>query len=126
LTRSIELDPKDLESRLHLINLYWTCARYRKAEEQCRYAVQLFPESSVAHWAYGDFLACTDRGRERAESLLRKAIELDDENASAYYSYGKALLKWERWQEARNMLERAHQLGDERALVLLKAHTSPE
>lgn len=125
LTRSMELDPEHLESRLQLIDLYWTLARYRKAEEHCRYVVQMFPKSSVAHWVCGDFFACTDRGRQKAESLLKKAIELDDEDDGAYYMYGKALLRWERWSEARYMLERAHQLGHDSALALLKADTSP-
>jgi len=71
---------------------------------------------------YGDFLACTDRGREKAEMLLRKAIELDSEDCGAYYHFGKALLRWEQWYEARKMLDLAHRLGNDKALALLR-HT---
>lgn len=120
LTKSIELQRECLTSRFYLINLHWSQQRYRKAEAECRKTVDLFPESSAAHWMYGDFLACTDRGKEKAETLLRRAIELDCEDSVAYYTLGKALLKWERWHEARAVLEQAHRLGDDRALPLLK------
>ncbi len=126
LTRSIELKPECLTTRLHLANLHWTCKRYRRAEEQYRQAVRMFPQSSVAHWAFGDFLASTDRGVDEAESLLRKAIKLDEEDDIAYYHYGRALLRWERWQEARTVLERARELGNDSAAILLKTPFSSE
>jgi tetratricopeptide (TPR) repeat protein len=126
LRRASALDPSDIWSRAFLVNLNWTCNRYRKAEEEGRKLIELFPDSSVAHWVLGSFLAATDRGRQQADILLKRAIELDSEDSEAYYRYGEALLRWDRFLEARSFLEKAHQLGHERALPLLRSYTPPE
>jgi tetratricopeptide (TPR) repeat protein len=126
LQKAIELNPGCYWSRAKLINLYWTCERLRRAEEECRKFIERFPASSVAHWVYGDFLASTGRGRKKAESLLKKAVKLDDRDDAARYYYGKALLQWERWHEAAVMLQEAHRLGHKGALPLLRSHVSAD
>jgi protein O-GlcNAc transferase len=121
---SIELDPSHVWSHAYLLNLYWVCGRHRQADAEGRRVVKRFPESSVAHWVYGDFLACDNRCTKKAESLLKRAVELDDQDPQAYFYYGKSLLRWERWHEARVMLEKADQLGDKEALPLLVSYRS--
>ena len=91
LLRSLELDPGDMWSRVFLVNLYWAWGRLRKAEEEGGILVELFPQSSVAHWILGDLLASTDRGRQHAEELLKRAIELDPEDSGGMLPLWKSL-----------------------------------
>jgi tetratricopeptide (TPR) repeat protein len=126
LKKAIELDPNNPWPQAQLINLYWKRGRLRRVEEECHKFIERFPASAMAHWTFGDFLASTNRGREKAEFHLKKAIELDDRDPQARYFYGKALLRWERWHEATAMLQQSHRLGDEGALPLLQSFVSPD
>lgn len=119
LMKSIECDPLYGWSRCYLANVLWSQRKIRKAHEQYKELIKIWPDDSLSHWTIGDFLACEDINRDNAEYHLKKAIELDPENAVAHYHLGKALLKWERNSGAKIELEKASKLGHEKAIQLL-------
>ncbi|MBN1911907.1 MAG: tetratricopeptide repeat protein [Pirellulales bacterium] len=126
LRRAIELRPDDIWNHAWLFHLHVVMERRRKADEFGRKMIATFPLSSLAHWVYGEFLAATEPPSQRGEALLRKAVALDPDDGASHLALGKALLRWGHRSEARTILEKAYQLGYDKAKFLWKTDVPPE
>ncbi len=118
LTESISLDPSYGGSRLYLAFIFERQRRIRNANEQYKKLLNIWPDNSISHWAYGDFLARSGN-QKQAEYYLKRAVEIDPEDSEAYYFLGKALMIWKRYPEAYNYLTEADKKGHNLAQTIL-------
>lgn len=119
LDKAIALDPKYGWVRIYLANFFWQDKHHDQAEEQYQAALAVWPDDSLTHWCYGDFLSCTRRNNHRAGELLRRAVELDEEDQVAYYHLARHLWRCRHRHKARAAMQRSAELGHSRAQQLL-------
>lgn len=119
LLESIEFDPSYGGSRLYLAFLFEKQKRIRKANEQYKELLKIWPDRSISNWAYGSFLAQGGGNQKQAEYYLRKAVGIDPEDSVALYFLGKALMSWKRYSEANQYLLEAANRGHEFAQEII-------
>lgn len=119
LDKAVALDPKYGWARIYLANFFWQDKHHDQAEEQYQAALAIWPDDSLTHWCYGDFLSCTRRNTQRAGELLRRAVELDEEDQVAYYHLARHLWRCRHRHKARAAMQRAAELGYPKAQQLL-------
>jgi len=120
LSKSIELDPMKIETRINLGN---TCSQLGKLQDAVLHleeAVRLAPEYGVARsdlaWVYWK------QGRlDEASIQFSKAVELDPENTGIKYNLAVFYTQTKRVREAAEVLEAALRLEPDHvhALVLI-------
>jgi DNA-binding winged helix-turn-helix (wHTH) protein/tetratricopeptide (TPR) repeat protein len=100
INRSLALDPDLPEAYSALCHIKFSFDYdFEGAESACKRALELGPESSLAHQAYGMFL--TTRGRfEEAIAENKRAIALDPTSYENHRFYANALYFARRYDEA--------------------------
>jgi tetratricopeptide (TPR) repeat protein len=86
--------------------VYGKQGRWDEAVQQCRQALALHPDDSLALFNLGSLLARQDDTKAALE-YLEKAVEHASEWAEAHYTLGTVLLRQERYQEAIRAFDRA-------------------
>jgi serine/threonine protein kinase/tetratricopeptide (TPR) repeat protein len=81
-----------------------------RAKAAAAKAVELDPELSDAHLAYGHTRMVYDLDYAAAEKSFKRAIELSPSNALAYDIYGRMCAGNQRFDEAIALFEKAHEL----------------
>jgi superkiller protein 3 len=119
LERALSLEPKLYWGRLYLALVLDALDRWRRAKVHYETATERYPNESLVHAFYGDFLACRYGNVPLAERHLRKAVELDPEDPAAHFHLGKFLKRRGDYTEARRHLLMADALGRDGALSVL-------
>jgi len=120
LGTSLRYGPDYGWSRLYLAIAFWTLRKLKKADEQYRRVIELWPDNALSYWCYGDFLAHEGKDNSTAEWYLRKAIEIEPNDEMTNYHLGKHLAYWGREQEAKRLLRNAARQGNPRAKEQLR------
>ena len=120
LERAVDLNPNDGWSRARLANVLWRLRKLKRAEEQFRKLLELWPNEGLSYWSYGGFLAQESDDISTGEQYLRKAVELEPESALTNYYLGKHLFYCDRDAEAKKFLTKAARLGHAKARELLQ------
>jgi tetratricopeptide (TPR) repeat protein len=81
------------------------------AEREFKHAIELNPNDSDAHRAYGELLTYLGR-REESLAELRRALEIDPLSLGANCEYGRSLSFARRYDEAITQLKRTLELDD--------------
>lgn len=120
LKRAVDLSPDDGWSRARLANVLWRLKKLKRAEEQFRRLLELWPNEGVSYWCYGDFLGCEGYDDSTTEWYLRKGVEIEPKSEFTNYYLGKHLFYWDRKEEAKRFLTKAARLGHAKARELLQ------
>jgi tetratricopeptide (TPR) repeat protein len=96
--RAAAIEPQDFDTNLNLSACYYELQKISLAEQHCRRAVELRPDSRYAHSNLGTI--CQKQGRlEEAIRAYKKSLELDTSQtevvlklASAYFQQGRVEL----------------------------------
>ena len=120
LKTAVDQNPDDGFSRAYLASALWELRKLRAAERQYRRLLELWPNSAMPYWCYGDFLACESDDNSTAEWYLRKAVEIEPRDEITNYYLGKHLLYWDQKEEAKRFLTNAARLGHAKARELLQ------
>jgi len=83
---------------------------YRRAREAAQNALKLDPELGAAYCTMGYLKGVADFDWQGAEQDFRRAIELNPGSADAYALYGRLCAAMERYDEAIDLQNRAHEL----------------
>jgi tetratricopeptide (TPR) repeat protein len=109
----LQTDPLSLHVRWWLAGMAWMARRPDRSIEEGRHMIALDSTHFMGHWALGMGLDQTGRAAE-AVADLEKAHELSGGMPFTLgflaYAYGR----WGRPDDARGLLEHAHELGSER------------
>jgi tetratricopeptide (TPR) repeat protein len=98
-TRSLELDPLDLDVYEHVSTLYGLRGNREKSLALYDQALHLFPECARLHERRADTLLRLERYQQALEAC-NQAIQFDKMRASAYRVKGEVLHHLRRFQEA--------------------------
>ena len=108
--KAVELDPNLSEAHTALAaGSFWQKHDIEKAQESFDRALQLDPNSALAHHYYTWFLTATGRFDE-AEQHIRRALELDPISEGINIDQGRPLFYAHRFAEARSRQEQALKL----------------
>ncbi len=102
---------------LHEYGNYLPSEGYQKAKEHATRALEIDPELAEARTALAQVKRRYDWDWAAAEREYKRALELDPNYAMAYHWYGYDLMCMGRYEEAIQMIERAHEL-DPLSLVI--------
>jgi tetratricopeptide (TPR) repeat protein len=118
LERSLEIDPKDMNTISTLALEYEGLRQFDKSDQLYERALAIDPESALILNNYGYSLA--DRGLqlERALSMALKAVEAEPENPSYLDTLGWIYFRLGRYQEAERYILHAIKGGEVSAVVL--------
>jgi len=120
LSKLLRHDPRNIEGRILLAFTYKLLKKFRDAEILFRLTIEQLPADSRAYWAFGYFLANDLKDSAEADFYFQKAIELDPQSGAAYYYYGQSLMKAEREEKGRKYIEKAAELGFDKAQTCLE------
>ena len=106
INKALLLDPDLSEAHSALCeNKYLYEWDFSSAESECRLAIQLDPNSALAHEIYSRFLM--GRGRhDEAIAEVKAAIDLDPASRFSQTNYGRALFYARRYVEAEEQFKR--------------------
>jgi serine/threonine-protein kinase len=108
--RAIAVDPSYPTGHQWYGDFLWSQGRFREAMDQMREALRLDPLSLII----GDEVAQTyylQHQYDSAEAQVRATLQLDPNYAHSLYVLGMIYLGQHRYREARDVLQRAEQLG---------------
>jgi tetratricopeptide (TPR) repeat protein len=88
--RAVALRPSDSGYRLMLADFLTRTSRTQEAGKEYARAVELAPESGLAHRAYAEWLLSSHGDAARAEAEARQALAHDPKDARAYLLAGRA------------------------------------
>jgi len=108
--RANELDVGALEPKLFLVSLYLHGREPQRALAAAREAHRLAPRHAGVLLALGQALRANDLHEEAQETLMR-LVKGHPDSGNAHYELALTQIALERWQPARNSLERALELG---------------
>ena len=111
LSRTVELDPNNLEARLKLGNMYLAASRVRsdylaEAERMAKDILQKDPNHIEGHILMGGVLFA-QQDREKALAELNKAIELDPSRVESYLSLARFYIRIDDHAKAEETYTRA-------------------
>lgn len=106
INKALTLDPNLSEAHSALCeNKYLFDWKFPEAELECKLAIELDPNSSLAHEIYSRYLM--GRGRhDEAIGEIKTAIDLDPSSRFNQRNYGRALFYARRYAEASDQLKR--------------------
>jgi tetratricopeptide (TPR) repeat protein len=96
---ALSFDPRSLESRLALADLYIKTDRLQRAEQTYLAALDLFPNDSKIYFKLANLYLQTG-DNARAEINFQKATGLDPKNKAAHNNLGVVLMNTGRYTEA--------------------------
>lgn len=99
LNRSIEIDPKRVESYLSLARFYALTKDLATAEATFQRAIAVNGASALAHYEYGKFLAQLSR-LDQAEAEFLKAVQVDGSSRDARFVLASFYLVNKRFDRA--------------------------
>lgn len=111
LQKALELDPSNVRALMHASWLYGEAGIFTKAFEFNRRAIELDPLSVLVTHAMGQ-LYFLGRDYENAILQTRKALNLDPNDPSMHYFLALPFEQQERYDEAREALQRAIVLSE--------------
>ena len=120
LEEALTEDIKNVEKHLFLAMTYRLLNKAKDAEREFQFILDELTPDSRTYILYADFLAEKTRRHDEAQSFFRKAIEAAPDNGAAHYYYGKFLLNNDCREEAEEVLNKAAQLGFEKAEMLIE------
>src|SRR2546427_7972307 len=88
--KALDIDPKDVQARINLIQLYARTGDYEKAGQEYQAAVSLDPNRADCYYNYGVMMFHL-RKFPGAEKAFRRAIEINPYNAEAHNNLGALL-----------------------------------
>ena len=108
--RAIAVDPAYPTGHQWYGDFLWSQGRFREAMDQMREALRLDPLSLIigAEVAQTYYL---QRQYDSAEAQLRATLQLDPNYAHSLYVIGMVYMQQHRYREARDVMQRAEQLG---------------
>src|SRR5439155_4714786 len=108
LEQAIQQDPQDYLPYVYLRDVLIKAGKFREAEGPLKRALELKPDSGLAHYmyAYGLLKGNPQRVSE-AMASLREAIRLDPQNPLAYYRLGLIHSMAKEYSPAAALLEKA-------------------
>lgn len=121
LNKLLRQDPRNIEARILLAFTYKLLKKFKDAEILFRLTIEQLPADSRAYWAFGYFLANDLKDSAEADFYFQKAIELDPRGGAAHYYYGRSLLKAGREEKGRGYIEKAAELGFDKAQTCLES-----
>src|SRR5260370_36228730 len=83
LARAVDLDPKNLDARLHLGDLQVSSTQYAEARQQAEAVLQQDGKNGAAHRLLGQ-VALYQRQYIAAENEVKQSIKLDPRYPHAY------------------------------------------
>lgn len=120
LNKLLRHDPRNIEARILLAFTYKLLKKFKDAEILFRLTIEQLPADSRAYWVFGYFLANDLKDSAEADFYFQKAIELDPQNGTAHYYYGQSLLKAGREEKGQDYIEKAAELGFDKAQTYLE------
>lgn len=120
LSKLLRQDPRNIEGRILLAFTYKLLKKFKDAEILFRLTIEQLPADSRAYWAFGYFLANDLKDSAEADFYFQKSIELDPQSGAAHYYYGHSLVKAEREEKGRKYIEKAAELGFDKAQTYLE------
>jgi tetratricopeptide (TPR) repeat protein len=119
LEESLVHDITNVRKHILLALSYRLMNKYKEAEQTFLFVINQLEENSAAHLLYANMLAEKVRKHSLAEKHFRKALEIAPNKGANHYYYAKFLISNNCIPEARSHLEKAIQLGYEKAELLL-------
>ena len=120
LETSVISDITNVRKQLLLALTYRLLNKTKDAENTFRFIISELEENSAAHLLFANMLAEKARNHTEAESHFRKALEISPEKGANHYYYAKFLINNDCIEEAQEHLQKAAQLGYEKAEMLLE------
>lgn len=120
LKKAIELDPKNIQTRIDLARAYFAANDRDAAEKVLRQALTANPRATEVIMALGDFLTITGKP-EQAERTYKQALDLAPENEAIYVKLSTFYQRYGKWAEAETNLQKltAVKPHNERSHILL-------
>lgn len=119
LRRAVKYNSNDGWSMAYLAYALMRLRKLKEADEQYRRLMKLWPNEAMPYWLYGDFLANERKNRSTAERYLRKAVEIEPNQIANYY-LGIHLVRWDQYEEAKQLLTKASRQGHVKAREWLR------
>jgi len=108
LEQAIQQDPRDYIPYVYLGDVLIKAGKFSKAEGPLKRALELKPDSGLAHYMYAYGLLKGNPQRvSDATASLREAIRLDPQNPLAYYRLGLIHSRAKEYSQAAALLEKA-------------------
>jgi len=108
--RAIAVDPTYPTGHQWYGDLLWSQGRFREAMDQMREALRLDPLSLIIETEFAQTYYLQHQ-YDSAEAHLRATVQLEPNYAHSQYLLGMIYLGQHRYREARDVLQRAEQLG---------------
>ena len=106
--KALDIDPKDVQARINLIQLYARTGDYEKAEQEYQAAVSLNSNRADCYYNYGVMMFHLRKFPE-AEKAFRQAIQINPYNAEAHNNLGALLEMQGKLDDALAEFEKAAQ-----------------
>jgi Tfp pilus assembly protein PilF len=120
LNKLLRSNPRNIECRILLAFVYKLLRKLKDAEILFRLTIEQLPSDSRVYWSFAYFLANDLKDNAEAEFYFKKAIQLSPESGAAFYYYGQFLVDIDRGNKGKEYLEKAAELGFEKAKPLLE------
>jgi tetratricopeptide (TPR) repeat protein len=120
LNKLLRNNPRNIECRLLLAITYKLLRKLKDAEILFRLTIEQLPPDSRVYWSFAYFLAYDLKDNVEAEFYFQKATQLSPESGAAFYYYGQFLVETGREDRGKEYLDKAAELGFEKAKPLLK------
>jgi tetratricopeptide (TPR) repeat protein len=120
LNKLLRSNPRNIECRILLAFVYKLLRKLKDAEILFRLTIEQLPSDSRVYWSFAYFLANDLKDNAEAEFYFKKAIQLSPESGAAFYYYGQFLVNIDRGSKGKEYLEKAAELGFEKAKPLLE------
>ena len=112
LLRATRLDPEHFAAQIQLARTYYLLAKYEQALEAYARCQELKPQHPELCAELGGLLDRQGRFRT-AESVYRAGLAANEDSAQLNYNLGVLLWRLGQFDEARQLLLRAEELGTE-------------
>jgi len=113
LTRVVELNPEDVDSKYYLGTAYYLQGSYDEAVEYIEQAIKLSPDNADYHFGLG--VVYEQKGLyDKAVTSLGKAAKLNPDNPEIHYRLGSIFDVQEKFKQAVNSFQKAIELNPKR------------